>query len=381
MQRVLAERTGLGEMVKGDLLARGKAAETAAEWGSRVDRFVACCGEKSVYDRADVVKFVGSLRLRGLRQNSINQYLKTIRLLAGIQGWELPKLSMPKVKAEDIRRPIFEGAVVRGIIEAAKRECDGRELAYLCLSTVYGLRREELTSCEIGDKLVVHTLKGGNVTEHVIPEGLRVWLKGYGRVGVERMGEVFQQICRKCGNGHESGFGWHSMRRALATELVLGEVSALNILRFMRWSDRQMRGELGMLTIYARKDQLKVDAEIFKVHPFLGSWGTSVNVHGFSSNVVELLREHTSKEINMAQKVEKKVEEKVQQKRGRWEVMTFEKAKDTLVEAKEAWQKANTRLECEEVLRKYGGLVGYKPVVRYCVIGIGIEDCCRAYQK
>jgi len=63
------------------------------------------------------------------------------------------------------------------------------------------------------------------------------------------------------------------MVRRLATELLLSDVSALNILRFMRWSDASLKGEFGMLTIYAKKDQVRIDEEIFRIHPFLPYWG------------------------------------------------------------------------------------------------------------
>jgi len=46
----------------------------------------------------------------------------------------------------------------------------------------------------------------------------------------------------------------------------------LNIVRFMRWSDAMVKGSFGMLAVYARKDQSRVDAEIFKCHPFLKYW-------------------------------------------------------------------------------------------------------------
>jgi hypothetical protein len=45
---------------------------------------------------------------------------------------------------------------------------------------------------------------------------------------------VFQRIMSKVGLEVNRGYGWHSIRRALATELALRDVSALNIVRFMR---------------------------------------------------------------------------------------------------------------------------------------------------
>jgi hypothetical protein len=89
------------------------------------------------------------------------------------------------------------------------------------------------------------------------------------------MTRVFQRIMSKVGLGVSRGYGWHSIRRALATELALRDVSALNILRFMRWSDGGVKGEFGMPVIYARCEQDKIDKSVFEVHPFLSAWSNS----------------------------------------------------------------------------------------------------------
>ena len=266
------KRSKLGQLIKDDLIARGKKSRTAGNWACWIDRFVSVCGEKKEYDRADVVKFVGSLRSSGMKQTSINTVLKAIRLLFQIQGWVMPKISMPKIRESDISRPVMSAVDLRALISKAKEVCREEELACLCLSTVYGLRREEITEVEIGEKVKVNTLKGGRVVEHEIPEGLRKYLRGYRRVGIRHMTRIFKSIVKKCQNGYVLGGGWHSIRRSLATELVMSEVSVLNIMRFMRWSEASMKGELGMLSVYAKKDQTRVDEAVFKVHPFLSEW-------------------------------------------------------------------------------------------------------------
>jgi hypothetical protein len=40
----------------------------------------------------------------------------------------------------------------------------------------------------------------------------------------------------------------------------------------MRWSDASLKGEFGMLAIYAKRNQEEIDMSIFKVHPFLPIW-------------------------------------------------------------------------------------------------------------
>jgi integrase len=264
------------ELVYHDLIARGRKAETARRWRSLVQRFEACCGIKDSYDRADVVKFVAELRQEGMKQNSINARLKALRLLCQIQNWDggFPRVAMPKVKDSEVNRPSFNTDQVVHIISRAKEVCSERELGFLAVASVYGLRREEIGTLEVNDGVVkVNGAKGGEVTFQIIPDAIKDYMKDYRACkDVRYMTRVFQSIMSKVGLQVDRGYGWHSIRRALATELAMRDVSALNIVRFMRWSDASLKGEFGMLAIYARREQDKIDKSIFEVHPFLNAW-------------------------------------------------------------------------------------------------------------
>jgi len=244
-----------------------------------VQRFEACCGVKDSYHRADVVKFIAELRQQGMKQSSINSRLKALGSLCQIQNWHggFPRLAMPKVKDSEVSRPVFTANEVVHIISRAKEVCNERELAFLAAASVYGLRREEIGTLEVCDGHVkVHTAKDGEVAFQIIPDAIKDYMKGYRACSdVRYMTRVFQSVMSKVGLEVNRGYGWHSIRRALATELALREVSALNIVRFMRWSDAGVKGELGMLVIYARCEQDKIDKSIFEVHPFLSAWSSS----------------------------------------------------------------------------------------------------------
>jgi integrase len=236
-----------------------------------VQRFETCCGVKDSYDRADVVKFIAELREEGMKQSSINARLIALRLLCQIQNWHggFPRLAMPKVKDSEVNRPFFAADEVVHIISKAKEVCSERELSFLAAASVYGLRREEIGTLEVSDGHV-------KVTFQIIPDAIKDYMKGYRACkDVRYMTRVFQRIMSKVGVEVNRGYGWHSIRRALATELALRDVSALNILRFMRWSDAGVKGEFGMLVIYARCEQDKIDRDIFEVHPFLPAWSAN----------------------------------------------------------------------------------------------------------
>ncbi len=264
----------LAEKVYMDLMARGKDVETARRWRVLTTKLELCCGNKSKYDRDDVIRYLCYLREEGYRQSSIEVMVRPVRLLAQIQGWTFPRLAMPKVRDGDVSRPILSNEKVYLMIKRGKEVLSDRELAYLALSTTYGLRREELSSLgRIDGKVTVNTVKGGPVTNHVVPDEIEPYLEGYERIGVRYMSFTFQRMIKKLSIVLPSGnYGWHAIRRGLATELLYRDVSLINIVRFMRWSDGTVKGQFGMLAIYGKRNQEEVDKSVFKVHPFLSIW-------------------------------------------------------------------------------------------------------------
>jgi len=264
----------VAEKVYTDLVARGKDIETARRWRGGVMKFELCRGTKSKYDRDDVIRYLCYLREQGYRQSSIDVMVRPLKLLAQIQGWSFPRLVMPKVRDGDVRRPMLSHEEVCEMIRRGKEVLSARELAYLALSTTYGLRREELSSLgRINSKVTVNTVKGGPVTTHVVPDEIRPYLAGYGRSGVRYMSRVFQRIVKKVDLSlAEGNYGWHAIRRGLATELLYRDVSLINVVRFMRWSDGSLQGDFGMLAIYGKRNQEEIDRSVFRIHPFLSIW-------------------------------------------------------------------------------------------------------------
>ena len=107
---------------------------------------------------------------------------------------------------------------------------------------------------------------------HFVPKVIAPYLKCFRHYEVDSLTRLFHRMASKCGINTKTGYGYHSIRRALATELILAEASALNVLRFMRWFDASTRSEFGMLAIYAKKDQKRIDDDIYQIHPFLPFW-------------------------------------------------------------------------------------------------------------
>lgn len=271
----------LALMIEKDLVARGKTKECARHWKSWTKRFEKVCGSKRKYDREDVIEYLTWCREEGFSEASIKVMLRPIKLLADIQGWEFPKLSMKKVRDSDIYRPMLsKDDVVRAILEG-KKVLVGEELALLAVSTTYGLRREEMAYpnglvIDMDAGIVkVNTAKGGEVTSHLIADEIKGYLSEYVPLSCRCTATKFRKIMREVGIKCGWRYGWHVIRRELVTELLLSEISSVTVHRFMRWSDGSIKGNFSVMTMYAQKDQERIDKEIFKVHPFLKYWGSN----------------------------------------------------------------------------------------------------------
>lgn len=200
------------------------------------------------------------------------------------QKWPLTKRYIPeKPKRHEVTKTVFSKETIDKIIERSKKI--DPELRFLAVvSTVYGIRRIELCSLTEedvgGDTLYIRTRKGGEPRTHLIPEGIKDYVKpkhANDRVYNEAtMTRRFWDLEEAVGIEHEEGYGWHSIRRRLATELNTEDngLDREEIFMFMRWSrftDRldeytiQNKDEMSM-------DQEKVDRKIFEAHPFLEVW-------------------------------------------------------------------------------------------------------------
>lgn len=295
----------LRELIYNDLMARGKTEAVAKEWAAVVAEFELICGQKKKYTRADITAFLAHLRKRGILQSTIDKDLKAIKLLAEIQHWgagpkgeDFPKLSLRRVSPDEIRRTILSKDTIGSIITLGKQQLlSDTELCFLALATTYGLRRVEMVRLKPANfpdehHLIVDTAKGGRKTIHLIPPQITPHLAYFRHYEADSLTHMFHRIAGKAGLDTGAGYGWHSIRRSLATELILSDASALNVLRFMRWADASTRGEMGMLAIYAKKDQERIDEEIFKMHPFLPYWGLKEE-SAISQDCPEYLCGHT----------------------------------------------------------------------------------------
>ena len=232
---------------------------------------------KRVFDAAKSVHEQGRTRLISQvdteRPEAVAEVLKAMALPGPV--WDLGKRSAPKVESEDEVKPAHSLEEISAMIEAVKS--DTESAAYLALSSIYGLRREELcrVSAEHFDfkkkTIYVLTAKGGERRNQLLCDDIIPLLKDYGfkrQFSPSGMSNLYHKICYRANIVPEDGSGYHNLRRFLDTSLVdiVGELPAKIFLRWKLSSSSEMQLR------YYTKDFLEVDKRVLEQHPIVPLW-------------------------------------------------------------------------------------------------------------
>jgi len=211
--------------------------------------------------------------------------------------FDICKVDWPKittrVEESDVEALPFETREIKMMVDAAKADkLLPAQAAYLAISTVFGLRSEELTKiCHPGPKdgrkdpndidydgkrIYIRTVKGGDKRWQALPDEIVPYLKQYDFKRAYDP-DSFARMCglieTKAGVVHISRRAWHGIRRSVDTALMVSlkenniENASDMVKMFMRWklsADMEKR--------YDKEDKLKNDRLVFKYHPFLAMW-------------------------------------------------------------------------------------------------------------
>ena len=270
---------------------------------SPINKFIDTLGWKD-YDKWDVRQFLNKLEEEDYSKNYRRFCFYSIKLLfeAMDKEWDLnPRKDLPKKPTKgESRTPVMTKDQVKAMIEYTILKGEPYEEFYICCATTYGLRRGEIQAIKPRDlkfeetrddgleedTIYIRTKKGGEKKEQWIPPEIKPILKDYDfdrkvwEFDISIMNDIFDDILQNVGIEKERGMGFHSIRRALRTEMGralrdarekggTGLVES-DIYQFLRWrtSDKEKK----LLSIYDKSDTIEGDKEIFKIHPFLEYW-------------------------------------------------------------------------------------------------------------
>lgn len=247
-------------------------------------------------DRASIEQYIADLRKRRYKPGTVNFAFRVIRRLFKVNNlkWEFRQGEAPTIGQRDEYRPQLSPRVIEMMIQAAR---DGKlytdEACFLALSTVYGLRREEIANLTPADvdlrngSIYIATLKRGRERYHLIPNEIKPYLAAHDfskHYAVATVSDRFNNILEKCGAREltKMRLGWHSIRRPVLEGLVNNGVNVLAARAFLRWKsatpDLAMPSRyFGNVTVDLGQsapvlEEAKGDKEIFEKHPYLPLW-------------------------------------------------------------------------------------------------------------
>ena len=184
------------------------------------------------------------------------------------------------------------------MIEAAKAgKLAPDESCFLALSTIYGVRRQEMMDMQAKDvdlkagTIFIRTVKHGRQRYHLIPAEIADVIGGYDfttQYSASTVSQIFWAVVNKSNLEplQSERLGWHSIRRAVLSGLIDNGLNPFAARSFLRW--KSTMGELAMPARYYSNvtiglkgkkvvsEEAKGDKEIFeKYHPFLSFWRDS----------------------------------------------------------------------------------------------------------
>jgi len=229
---------------------------------------------KPEYARADVLSYVDHLIGEDKKHSSVNLALSAIRALfrALAIPWPLSKTDLHLgIPVADEGGPVLPTKDIAKLIHGVRDYKPNLYTTITALSSTFGFRPIELQTalaqgCN-GKELALRSAKGGRTRHHDIPPQVRPYLDfPPTKMSRARLHQVFQELMTIHVRAVIAGEGWHSIRRALVTELLEAGVPMPTVSRFMGWKMRETA------FAYFRPAANRIDAQIYESHPFLGFW-------------------------------------------------------------------------------------------------------------
>lgn len=245
--------------------------------------------------RRSIEAYIASLRER-YKPGTVNLHFRVIRRLYAVNGmeWEFTRGEAPVIKELDEYRPQLGLDIIEQMICRAKTgKLYPSQQTFIALSTIYGLRREEMANIRAKDvnlrksSIYIATVKSGRERYHLIPPEIKPIIAAHDFDQVYPLGTLsvmFKRIIVMSGYRElrRVRLGWHTVRRSLLTGLVDAGVNVLAAKAFLRWrggeGDTAMPARYyGNVVITSQDSEpvlqtAKGDEAIFEKHPFLSFW-------------------------------------------------------------------------------------------------------------
>jgi len=270
--------TGISEAIRKSMGLR-REPSTIRVYAEFAERFARFTKKEQGFTEDDALAFIDHLISEGYSDSYVRwSYYALKRVYKATRSpFTMTLEDLPLGRREAVHRPVLSADEVASLIAFTRRCGSPSERFYLAMSTVYGLRRVELsrlTQESFREGTVrIETAKHGAPRTHLIPseiqavvrEALQANALGYSISGLTAM---FRELHHKAGLKRDGKIGWHSIRRSLDTCLLDLGLNYYHVRDFLRW--RSAPGD--MPALYHRANPASVDLEVFRVHPYVLHW-------------------------------------------------------------------------------------------------------------
>jgi hypothetical protein len=238
------------------------------------------CIQTGKWDKADCLRYIDNMISDNFKGATITTKFYMLKACFDTLGEEFPinESDLPRGRfSYQQNQPVLPVDVIREMVESVKSEYSP-EAFYLAISTIYGLRREELSKLTpksfTETTIMVDTAKHGMPRKHILAEQIRPIVLARCQVAdtythsVTSLSGVYHHIAHDIGRESPFGEGWHAIRRSLITGLLGSGLPDSSVRNYMRWA--KPRNDI--MYRYYQPNTEEIDREVFKVHPFLEMW-------------------------------------------------------------------------------------------------------------
>lgn len=255
---------------------------TQDQYVQRMRVFAEQTGKTAKWTREDVLGYFRWLEKKTTNKDSVIEYYYVMLSVFKIAGekWPITTADLKLERGPRRPQPVVDVSEIEKMISYAKSaEAKPEHMLLVAISTTYGLRREELHRLTVDSftdvSMKVDTAKHGLPREHMIAEAIMPYVSyGLSRaelpIPVTTLSLIYHKMRQAAGCLPVEREGWHSIRRALDTDLVDAGLPDRLIENYMRWAAGAKGGMVGRY--YTSRSGFNVDKRVFEVHPYLGFW-------------------------------------------------------------------------------------------------------------
>jgi len=270
--------TGISERVRQSMGLR-REPSTIRVYSEFALRFAKFTRKQDAFTEEDALSFIDHLIGEGYSDTSVRWTFYALKRVYKAVGspFTVTLEDLPLGRHGAVHRPVLSPDEVAGLIAFTRRCGSKAERFYLAMSTTFGLRRVELSRLSeesFGEGTVlIDTAKHGAPRTHLIPNEIKPVIRdalqanalGYSISGLTAM---FRELHHKAGLKRDGALGWHSIRRALDTQLLDAGLNYYSVRDFLRWRSSPS----DMPALYHHSNPTDVDLAVFAVHPYVAYW-------------------------------------------------------------------------------------------------------------